>query len=170
MTQRCLNANGKSESYKDVELRMSESKWLEWAIPRYEKFISENPDESPSVSRFKDQGHYDIDNIEIISLQQNIANKKTFKLYVYLNCDFCGKQYDIEARNYRTKIKIGQQRWFCGRTCRGNGIGFSNNGVTGFGSKTTVIPHGTSSGYSYHKCRCIACKECNTKRNKKYRQ
>jgi hypothetical protein len=71
MKQRCGNANGKCPSYTSVELRMSQREWLAWAIPRYECFLVEHPDTSPCAARRRDTGHYEIGNIEIISIEEN---------------------------------------------------------------------------------------------------
>ena len=71
MTQRCGNANGKSRSYANVKLLMTEQEFLEWAVPQYEKFITKNPDESPCVSRSGDAGNYEIGNIQITSTRYN---------------------------------------------------------------------------------------------------
>lgn len=75
MKIRCLNANGKHPTYADVELRMTLEAWLEWAVPRYEKFIAEHPGVSPSAARKGDAGHYEIGNIEIISNIENRAQQ-----------------------------------------------------------------------------------------------
>jgi hypothetical protein len=76
MIERCGNPTGKNPSYANVELRMSLDEWLLWAIPRYEKCIANHPDESPSVSRFGDTGHYEISNLEIIPFKKNRAQQK----------------------------------------------------------------------------------------------
>lgn len=76
MKIRCLNANGKNPAYLKVELKMSMNEFLEWAIPKYEEFIKLNPGLSPSISRFNDEGHYEISNIEIISFKENNARQK----------------------------------------------------------------------------------------------
>jgi len=84
MSRRCGNPNGKNPAYVDVELRMTMEAWLEWSLPHYEKFIAENPGVSPSVSRNGDVGHYEIGNLEIVSLQENRRRQKT-KLLVRPN-------------------------------------------------------------------------------------
>lgn len=81
MLARCGNADGKNPSYKDVELRVSIGEWLDWAVPRYAAFIQENPFVSPSVSRFGDAGHYEVNNLEIISFAENRARQKRDMTY-----------------------------------------------------------------------------------------
>lgn len=81
MLARCGNADGKNPSYSDVELRMTLDQWLDWSVPRYAEFIRENPDISPSVSRFGDAGHYEIGNLEIISFAENRSRQKRDTTY-----------------------------------------------------------------------------------------
>lgn len=71
MKKRCLNANGKNPTYKNVELRMSLESWLLWAIPRYARFIGRYRHLSPCAARIGDKGHYEIGNIQIISTRRN---------------------------------------------------------------------------------------------------
>lgn len=76
MLARCGNANGKNPSYSGVELRMTREEWLEWAIPRYDRFNQLYPNLSPNVSRFGDSGHYEIGNLKIVPLVVNRADQK----------------------------------------------------------------------------------------------
>lgn len=75
MKARCLNANGKNPTYAVVELKMTLEQWLEWAVPRYERFIADRPGVSPSAARKGDAGHYEIGNVEIISNIENRAQQ-----------------------------------------------------------------------------------------------
>lgn len=79
MKRRCVGgkAHDQHPAYADVNLRMTLEEWLEWAVPRYEKFIKEYPDTSPAAARKGDLGDYQIGNIEIISHSQNALDKKT---------------------------------------------------------------------------------------------
>jgi hypothetical protein len=84
MLARCGNANGKNPSYEKAEVRMTLKEWLDWAIPEYERCILMYPNESPSVSRLNDCGHYEIGNIEIIPMFLNRKQQK---------CSFRGNQH-----------------------------------------------------------------------------
>lgn len=75
MKRRCLNACGTEPSYANVELRMSLNEWLAWSLPRYRRFLNRHPDQSPSVSRKGDAGHYEIGNVEIVSALENRARQ-----------------------------------------------------------------------------------------------
>lgn len=76
MIVRCGNANGKNPSYRYVELRMTLSEWLEWALPHYEEFSRLHPNESPNAARFEDAGHYELGNVRIISFRENRAERR----------------------------------------------------------------------------------------------
>ena len=80
MRRRCGNADGKNPAYIDVELRITEELWLEWAVPRYEAFLRARPTEVPCVSRNGDQGHYEFGNIQVLSVAENRALQKSVGL------------------------------------------------------------------------------------------
>jgi len=115
MKARCKNANGRCPSYANVELKMSEAVWLEWALPLYEAFITNYPDESPCVSRLGDTGHYEIANIEIISVKENRKRQKMAKpaasthgslsSYRYCKCELCRKANSSYRKAQRLKKK-----------------------------------------------------------------
>ncbi len=71
MKARCLNSNGKNPSYRSVRLKMSLDEWIKWAVPAYEMFMESFPRERPCAARKHDAGHYEIGNIEIISVSRN---------------------------------------------------------------------------------------------------
>jgi hypothetical protein len=71
ISQRCLNKNGKNPSYAHVELRITKEEWLAWAVPKYEEFNQNHPNESPNVARIGDKGHYEIGNIELVTAKKN---------------------------------------------------------------------------------------------------
>lgn len=105
MKARCLNANGKHPTYANVQLRMTIEEWLEWALPRYEKFIAERPDGSPAAARKGDSGHYEIGNIQIIS---NLENRAQQAMPAKLRPDGkkrCSRCKELKASNCFSKSK-----------------------------------------------------------------
>lgn len=101
MYRRCENRCGTEPAYAKVKLRMTKSEWLDWALPKYRKFARLHPDESPSVSRKGDKGHYEIGNIQIISWQENrklMATPARLKEDGTKRCATCKKVQN--ARNY----------------------------------------------------------------------
>lgn len=105
MERRCENSNGKCPSYADVKLLMSLDEWLEWAIPRYESFIEATPDKSPCVSRYKDSGHYEIGNIEIISTEENRERQKAILLLQEDNSKLCSRCREVKLGGDFSKNK-----------------------------------------------------------------
>jgi hypothetical protein len=114
MIVRCGNASGKNPTYANVELRMTMEEWLAWSVPQYECFLKKHPNESPSVSRFGDKGHYEISNLEIITL---LANRQRMAAPYQLKPDGtkkCGRceQTKVASDFYRaTRESDGLQRW-----------------------------------------------------------
>lgn len=76
MLARCLNRNGKNPAYANVELRMTLAEWLEWALPEYRKFQDKFPDAVPNAARIGDSGHYEIDNVRVVSRAENCAETR----------------------------------------------------------------------------------------------
>lgn len=118
MKIRCLNANGKNPAYANVELRMTMEEWLEWALPKYESLLKDNDQITLNASRFGDQGHYEIGNIEIITQDKNRKNMKTHVEMIPLICPYCKGSFEKPKRYVKSKIKNGH-RIFCSRRCSG---------------------------------------------------
>ena len=153
MQQRCLNANGKSQSYADVELRMSLDEFVKWALPHYERFIAEHPDESPCVSRHGDKGHYEIGNIDIISMSENRRRQVIPKGSVihgtlttagYCKCDACIRAKRRYNQEYYRRTTHKQPR------------------------VRRELVRGTVRNYA-NGCRCNLCRSANTDKAKAYR-
>lgn len=99
MVARCENANGKNPTYANVRLLMSLDEFITWALPRYTEFIANHPNESPCTARFGDKGHYEIGNIEVISMADNRKQQVqpapaktthgTLSSYRYCHCVLC---------------------------------------------------------------------------------
>jgi len=91
MIARCENANGKNPAYTNVKLRMTLDEFLAWAVPRYEAFIAEHPDESPVCARSGDSGDYEIGNIEIVSFAENRRRQEAVLLLRPDGTKMCGR-------------------------------------------------------------------------------
>lgn len=122
MLARCGNVNGKNPAYSNVELRMTKEEWLEWAVPQYEKFVKDFPDQSPNVSRFGDSGHYEIGNLEIICQLENVKKQKRSKTIIKSICLHCGTPFERRAN--------GEKHTFCSRRCTGMHYGRGNKKKT----------------------------------------
>lgn len=153
MKQRCGNANGRNPAYNGVELRMTEEEWLEWSIPLYEEFQRENADTSPSVSRIADSGHYELGNLEIMSVAEN-RRRQVRASRITLRCVACGRGYE------RLKSRVlDAEKSFCSKQCVG--------AVSG--RKRGPIKHGTIGAYNNRGCRCDKCKAARNEAQRQYR-
>ena len=103
MIARCENANGKNPAYANVKLRMSLDEFLAWAVPRYEAFVAEYPNERPVCARRGDLGDYEIGNIEIISWAENRKRQKTLLQLREDGTKMCGRcrKILIAVANFR---------------------------------------------------------------------
>lgn len=97
-----------------------------------------------------------IDNLELMTPSEHSRlhsqHKKT--LFLLLLCPFCGAEFNLSERNYKWRSKKNKNI-FCSRSCSGK---FNTPKPR---DTLDHIPHGTVSGYSYHKCKCDSCKEAN---------
>lgn len=71
LNQRC----GKGP-YKEISLEMTKEQWRDFATPLLEKFLQERPHETPSLDRINPNGNYSLDNIQIISYQENLLRSR----------------------------------------------------------------------------------------------
>lgn len=74
MKQRCENPNFKQFSNyggRGIELRLERNPFLWWFYLHYPAFSKANPGKSPSINRINNDGHYEISNIEMITVSEN---------------------------------------------------------------------------------------------------
>jgi hypothetical protein len=172
MQARCLNKNGKSPTYANVELRMTRSEWLAWAVPEYEKFSVNFPNDRPNAARHRDEGHYEIGNISVISDEDN-RDERTARSESLAREDGtkrCSKCKDIKTIDdfYNSARMLDGLQKNCKACCRKMQTG----GVIRI-RKPVEIVHGTRAGYQLEWRRglvpCDACKDANRLEAKKYR-
>jgi hypothetical protein len=58
-------------AYRGVEVRMTRSEFLLWAVPAYERWMREYPGDTPSLDRERPEGHYELGNLRIIARGEN---------------------------------------------------------------------------------------------------
>jgi hypothetical protein len=172
MQARCLNKNGKSPTYANVELRMTLNEWLAWSLPEYEKFSIEHPEDSPNAARHGDAGHYEIGNISIVTDEYNRAERTArseslAKEDGTKRCSKCKYVKTVDDFYNSARMLDGLQK-NCKDCCRKMQTG----GVIRI-KQPVEIEHGTRSGYQVERRRglvpCDACKEANRLEAKKYR-
>jgi len=115
MLRRCENRCGTEPGYKRVKLKMTLQEWLTWSLPHYKNFLKKFPNESPCAARFGDKGHYEIGNIKIISVAQNL--KEHIGILVIRPdgkklCGGCRKVKIAKGNFYRNRARVdGLASW-----------------------------------------------------------
>lgn len=111
LTSRAGAKYNHSQCYKNVEVRMTRDEFMSWAVPEYEKWLSEHPDLTPSVDRIDSVGHYEIGNLRLIEVQKN---RRRAKHFVNDNapegmrwCKQCGKFLPLDLENFHPSDKNG---------------------------------------------------------------
>jgi len=59
------------KGYSHVKIRMTREEFVAWATPALKKWIKKNPGEWASIDRIDPKGHYEIENIRILSHREN---------------------------------------------------------------------------------------------------
>jgi hypothetical protein len=80
MQSRCLNADGKHRTYKNVRCLFSEAEFLKWAIPLIEVFNIQYPAETASIDRIDPYGDYAPGNVRIITWTSHLTMKKRARI------------------------------------------------------------------------------------------
>lgn len=66
-------------AYSGVEIRMERDEFLEWAIPEYEGWMADNPNQTPSLDRIDPSQHYSLGNLRILSRGENTRLARNHK-------------------------------------------------------------------------------------------
>lgn len=106
-----------------------------------------------------------IENLELLTRErhdEHHARERTRCEMV--ECAHCKTAFAVKpsAAKTRRKASIGGAL-YCSRSC-GASAQFMRL------RKQNPLPHGTRSGYMYHKCRCTDCRQWNTVRMREYKQ
>lgn len=181
MGHRALNKTGKNPAYADVELHMTLEEWLVWAIPEYERFEREHPDESSNVSRKGDKGHYEIGNIRIATKAENLAEYAThsparIKENGLKRCTECKKDKPLSMYNKSKATPTGHAYHCkdCMRKFHENYESKRKEVRNGPPVYNKPIQHGTVAGFSMERARnvphCEECIQANKDYTKQYRE
>lgn len=74
MNQRC----GNHPAYRNIKVQMTKEEWYDFATPLLERFFHDHPADTPSVDRIDPKGHYEINNLQIISWRENLCKSSVF--------------------------------------------------------------------------------------------
>jgi hypothetical protein len=105
-----------------------------------------------------------IENLEVMTREKHAAYHASEAPTTELICPECSVRFQALDRHIRRSQKLGREGPFCSKKCAGR-----FNAQKGHRNRTTTIPHGTASGYGYHKCRCDLCKNVHKELARKYR-
>ena len=123
MKQRCNNP--KDRAYKwygakgityhsDFETFLG---WWKYIQPLWEKFVAENPNETPTIDRIDSTGNYTPGNIQIISKSENSKRcikehgnpSKHREIPVIATCKETGKEYHFKSAHEAERQGYGNQ-------------------------------------------------------------
>lgn len=112
LRQRSQNATGRTPTYENVEVRMTRSEFMSWAVPAFEQWFAKHPDKVPSVDRKNNDGHYELGNIRLLEKVKNQLRSARYK-----NVNNCppGKAWCSGCTDYHPKTVFGK----CSRTPNG---------------------------------------------------
>lgn len=77
---------------------MSRNEFLEWAIPQYRTWFSQHSDIKPSIDRIDSDGHYELGNIRLLSLDENRQNGYRVNRHAPVGTLWCPR-----CRSYKPK-------------------------------------------------------------------
>lgn len=107
LLQRVENKSGKSPAYTCVKLLMRRDEFLLWAVPELEKWIANKPIESVSLDRIREDGHYELSNIQFLTRIENILKQRRYK---NVNAPE-GKAWCSKCKDYLTLDKFAKDRY-----------------------------------------------------------
>lgn len=81
MRQRCNHC----QQYENIEIRMTRTRFNAWAHHNIKNFLFFDPDGTPSIDRIDPDGHYELGNIRIISVEENRIKSRFICSYLKLN-------------------------------------------------------------------------------------
>ena len=71
LNSRAGNKYGHGKHYEHVEVRMSREEFIDWATPQYEAWFKKHPNITPSLDRIEESGHYELGNLQLITISEN---------------------------------------------------------------------------------------------------
>ena len=83
MKARSLNKNGRCPTYASIELRVGYEEFKEWYVDAYTSWIAANPNKKATIDRIDNDGHYELSNMQILSLPDNVRKRPRFNKNVY---------------------------------------------------------------------------------------
>ena len=105
-----------------------------------------------------------VENLELIDRDQHTRRHSVPAEVKTKVCPTCDKVFPRPKSYFDFKESTGQKSFFCSKPCADKSSAYASK------HRNIEIPHGGSTGYSYHKCRCALCKEAHRRRHRQYRE
>lgn len=78
--------------YRGVEVRMTRAEFMAWAVPAYTAWMEAHPGQSPSLDRVDETGHYEVGNLQLLTIPENTAKtRKAVNHAAPPGTKFCGR-------------------------------------------------------------------------------
>ena len=116
LNSRAENKCGDAPWYANVRVEMTREEWTAWAVPKIKLFMDNNPGVSPSVDRIENTGSYRIDNVQIISMYDNVMRQHSKKnVHATEGMAWCGEceSYKTVAEFSSNKVKFNGLQGSC---------------------------------------------------------
>ena len=83
LERRAENRDGKNPSYANVKCLITKEEFMDWYVPALYAWRERNPDKRDSIDRIDNDGHYELSNMQILELAQNVRKKPRVNKNVY---------------------------------------------------------------------------------------
>lgn len=90
------------------------------------------------------------ENLELLRVGEHTSRHLLLHEKLVVKCSLCDCDIERSGNDVVSKVRAGQRNFFCSSSHAAK-WGHRRNG-------RDRVPHGTSSGYNYHGCRCDECR------------
>lgn len=107
--QRAGNKNGKEPYYKNIKLLLTREEFIEWVTPKLTLWFNlYGSFEDISIDRILEDGHYEISNLQLLSMNENRKKQRHHKNFHapdgFAWCSKCG--YNSINEFYKDKSRL----------------------------------------------------------------
>ncbi len=116
LTARAGAKYGYSKCYSGIEVKITRTDFIAWAIPQYKSWFAEYPGITPSIDRIDSNGDYEINNLRLLSRYDNIQAASWYKNRIApRGMAWCGscKSYLLITRFWKDRQKKNGLGTYC---------------------------------------------------------